>query len=79
METSFAGSETARNTHKLRILTGNVRSMRNKFDELKNILLENSIDIIALTETWLTPDVADPEISLLGYEMFRSDRTGNNA
>ena len=31
-------------------------------------------DIIALTESWLTPDVCDSECTLENYTLFRADR-----
>ena len=35
------------------------------------------VDVIALTETWLTPDVADTEIQLNDFKLFRADRSSN--
>ena len=35
------------------------------------------VDIIALTETWLTPDVADTELQLNDFKLFRADRSSN--
>jgi len=33
-----------------------------------------NIDVIGITESWLTPDIGDSEVQLAGYEMFRIDR-----
>ena len=53
----------------------NIRRLRGKLAEL-NILISQSpnLHIIAFTETWLSDDITDGEISLLGYRIFRSDR-----
>ena len=49
-------------------------SNRNKPEQLCDIMkLENSI-AIALTETWLKPNILDAEIYIEGYQVFRSDR-----
>ncbi|GAA58116.1 hypothetical protein CLF_113582, partial [Clonorchis sinensis] len=46
-------------------------------------LSTNCLSLIALTETWLTPDVSDAEFSIYGYSIFRADskrgRTGGVA
>ena len=51
-----------------------MRSLRNKFDELQAYVSNHMIDIIALTETWLTSEITDDEIALSGYNSFRCDR-----
>ena len=33
-----------------------------------------NVDVIGVTETWLTSDISDSEMQLAGYEMFRKDR-----
>ena len=52
----------------------NIRSLRNKVDELETLVHEFQPNIIALTETWLTPSIMDSEICLQGYDCLRSDR-----
>ena len=45
------------------------------FDEL--LLLTDSIthaDVICITESWLCPDILDPEILISGYQTMRQDR-----
>jgi len=52
----------------------NAQSMRRKTDELK-FLFENSlIDLICISETWLTSYINDAQVKLDGYQIFRSDR-----
>ena len=54
----------------------NARSIVNKDNEL-NIMIED-IDphVIGITESWANKDIADVELGLPGYAMFRRDRIG---
>ena len=44
----------------------NIRSLRNKVDELQLVVEHNSADIVSLTETWLSDDILTDEISIPG-------------
>ena len=61
-------------------VTGNVRSIRNKMDELSALCKWNyayrEASIICLTETWLNGD-NDPDSAyqIDGYQLIRSDRS----
>ena len=59
----------------LKFIHQNIRSIRGKLDEL-NILVSQcpNLHILAFTEIWLNNDIADGEISIPGYKIFRSDR-----
>ena len=35
---------------------------------------DNDPHIIGITESWATPDIADAELGITGYVMFRKDR-----
>ena len=48
----------------------NVRSLRNKINDLSALLLMDSFDIVAMTETWLNDDFSDSELQLDGYNDF---------
>jgi hypothetical protein len=52
----------------------NARSIVNKIKELKVMIEEENMDIIAITETWLNDNVTDDEVSINGYTLFRKDR-----
>jgi hypothetical protein len=52
----------------------NVRSLFTGFSELVNIVKDNNLDIVALSETWLTKDTNSQTISFDGYTLFRKDR-----
>jgi len=52
----------------------NVCSIRNKVHELNYLITENTIHILAVSETHLDDTVLDTEISIDGYNIFRRDR-----
>ena len=63
----------------INILIFNVRSIIGTIRSIIGIRLSNAItmhrpSVIALTETWLTTDMQNSELQLLGYVIHRSDR-----
>jgi hypothetical protein len=52
----------------------NARGLLGKLEELKVLAMEKALDIIGITETWLTGDVDNAEIAMEGYTVFRRDR-----
>lgn len=54
----------------------NTRSIRNKINDLNALLLMDSFDIVALTETWLDNEFDDRDLHLEGYSIHRRDRRG---
>jgi hypothetical protein len=52
----------------------NVRSLFTGFSELVNIVKDNNLNIVALSETWLTKDTNSQTVSFDGYTLFRKDR-----
>ena len=56
------------------VLVLNARSIRNKVSDLHALLLTDSFDIIAMTETWLDQNYLDCELQLEGYNLYRKDR-----
>jgi exonuclease III len=53
----------------------NAQSLRNKVDELE--LESEGFDIVAITETWLKPEITPDDVKLPGYNMIRRDRIGD--
>jgi len=49
-------------------------SVISKIDELRDRVLSEAFDVIAITETWATEDVSDCELVIDGYVMYRKDR-----
>lgn len=58
-------------SHPLRILQWNARSIKYKINELSKHC--DGFDIIYISETWLTFDMT---IRLRGYDVIREDRVG---
>ena len=58
----------------LKIIFMNARSVLNKLDELKILVVESKPDIIGITESWCHNDVSDAELGILGYRLYREDR-----
>ncbi|XP_072043447.1 uncharacterized protein [Amphiura filiformis] len=54
----------------------NIQCLRYKVDHLRILLSHNNIDILCLTETWLTNDDTDNELIIEGYNLCRLDRIG---
>ena len=52
----------------------NVNRLFNKLDSVKELIDKYSFDILALSETWLTSEIWDNEISIKGYSIVRKDR-----
>lgn len=48
--------------------------MLNKTDHMESLLLGLKPDFVAITETWLTADITDDEISTPNYSVVRKDR-----
>ena len=56
------------------ILSANVRAIASKVDEIQQIAELNSAGIICITETWLSANIPDSNVSIPGYNLFRQDR-----
>ena len=56
----------------------NIRSVRNKMDDVKLIANNENVDVFTISGTWLSSDICDNEVSIPGYQLFRRDRTVND-
>ena len=56
------------------LLCTNVRSLLPKMDEMRAHCLAMCTDRVCVTETWLCPDIANSEVYIPGYSVFRMDR-----
>ncbi len=61
--------------HLPNFLSANVRSLLPKIDELALILNHLSIDIAAVSETWLHSGIEGEVLSIPNYNLIRQDRT----
>lgn len=53
----------------------NAQSLLCHIDEFKTIFQNSLFDLIAISETWLKPNISDKSVSLQEYCLFRNDRT----
>ena len=63
------------NTKCLKVAHLNVCSLLGKVDELRMLMTHTPFDMLTLSETWLSKDVLDCEISLPGYSSVQKDQT----
>ncbi len=52
----------------------NMRGILSKFDSLKPVIEYSNVDVFALCESFLNPNISDSEISIDGYSIVRGDR-----
>ena len=52
----------------------NINRLYNKLDSVKELLQHTSLDVLALTETWLSSNIDNDELEIEGYSLFREDR-----
>ena len=53
----------------------NIRSLWNKIDSFKSTFSTSNVQILGLSETWLTPPISN---SLIDLPILRNDRNYNN-
>ena len=61
-------------THDLKILYTNIRGLFSNRNSLIAMVQDCNPDIIALTESFLSPQIGSAEVGIPGYVLFRSDR-----
>lgn len=54
----------------------NMRSLCNKLQDFSHFVLEKSLTVVAVTETWFQKNYPDSFYSINGYNLFRQDRNG---
>ena len=57
----------------IRCLYTNCLSIQNKMAEIRAAVCDTHSDIIALTETWLSPEILDSEVAIPNFLSHRSD------
>ena len=60
-------------SHVLNISHVNVNCLTNKLNYLFSFMSENKVDILGISETWLTNDINDSIVSIPNYNIVRSD------
>lgn len=61
----------------LKVCHINAQSLNNKSDEFKIIFENSNVDVVCVSETWLSKSTSDHFICPNGYRIFRSDRESN--
>ena len=57
----------------------NITSLPKHIDEVRILLADRSIDILAINETRLDDSILDREVHILGYDIIRRDRNRNGS
>ena len=52
----------------------NIRSLLKKIDEIKILIHQNSFDILAISETWLSDKIPNELVNIPGLNVYRKDR-----
>ena len=74
------GNKTVSNTNKcqtngiVKFAYFNARSIANKLKEFKLFVSEENVDIVGISETWLTDSITEQEVSIDGFTLYRKDR-----
>ena len=55
----------------------NIRSLHSKIDQVSHIVKQYNYDVFAVCETWLDDTIADSEIAIDGYDIYRRDRSND--
>jgi len=48
----------------------NARKLHNKSDDSEAWIYDIDPDIVGVTESWATPSISDPDLTLQGYDLF---------
>ena len=51
----------------------NLNCLTNKVVFVRDLIITNHIDILGISETWLTPEICDPTSTVAGYLIVRND------
>ena len=62
----------------LRVAHLNVRSLTRHLDDVNHLLLTEKLDVLCLSETWLTGSMDDRTLVFPGYSVVRRDRRGRS-
>lgn len=62
--------------NKLKIAHLNVRSLFTGFKEFSSLIIDNKLDVVCVSETWLSEHIPSDIMKVDGYHLFRKDRSG---
>ena len=55
----------------------NTRSLVNKIEDLEVVINQNDVDIVCITETWLTNNISNSVVDISDYTLVRKDRSAD--
>ena len=61
----------------LKVCHLNAQSIVKKIDELRNLFENSGVDVVCISETWLSKHILDGIYSVRGYRLLRVDREGH--
>ena len=56
------------------LFLSNTRYLVNKIEDLETVIKNNDADIVCITETWLSANIADSVVDISDYTIVRKDR-----
>ena len=56
----------------------NIRSLLSKIEEIHELLLNSSIKVLSINETFLDSTISDSEVSIPNYHLYRNDVSRNS-
>jgi len=62
----------------LKMVCLNINSLTKHIDELRIVLSNQCVDMLAINETKLDCSICDYEVTVGGYNIIRSDRSAND-
>ncbi|CAH1984398.1 unnamed protein product [Acanthoscelides obtectus] len=61
-------------SRRLKFMSFNVRSIQSGFLTLKEYVVDCAVDVLGLSETWLTPDIDSSSVFINDFNVVRADR-----
>ena len=59
------------------LFLSNTRSLVNKIEDLEVVINQNDVDIVCITETWLTNNISNSVVDISNYTLVRKDRSAD--
>ena len=59
------------------LFLSNTRSLVNKIEDLEVVINQNDVDIVCITETWLTNNISNSVVDIRDYTLIRNDRSAD--
>lgn len=73
-DVNYINTKELKNLKGLQVIHHNVRSLFNKIDTIRYGFLEDSMDLLCFSETWLKKDIPDELVNIDDFILIRNDR-----